>query len=141
MHFQINTFSNFQITAIFETYSFTARIKADNSISLSMHPEIIAALNKIDNERPNSIALQNAESLLHYMEDINLKRAVKFEPSQSEGLNILWSVANWEFQMECLKNGRIVYTFRKGGRDEASGSYTIDQFIPQLEKYLLIGIG
>ena len=106
-----------------------------------MHPDIIAALSKINKERPNPIALQNAEKLLHYMEDINVKRMVKFEPTKTEGLYILWSVANWEFQMECLKNGRIVYKFRKGGHEEAHGSYSVDKFIPQLEKYLLIGMG
>ena len=38
-----------------------------------------------------------------------------------------------------LKNGKILYTFRKGGYEKASGSYPLDKFIPQLERYLLIG--
>jgi hypothetical protein len=108
-----------------------------------MHPEIEAALTKVDQEHPipNAITLQTAEKLLNYMEDINLERTGKFVPTPSQGLYILWSVEDWEFHMECIKNGRILYTFRKGGFEEASGSYSVDEFIPQLERYLLKGVG
>src|SRR5258708_37204074 len=108
-----------------------------------MHPEIQAALTGAEYNfpAPNAITLQNAEKLLNYIEDINLERTSRCMPTPSQSLYILWSVEDWEFHMECIKNGRVLYTFRKGGREEAKGSYLLDQFIPQLERYLLIGIG
>jgi len=107
-----------------------------------MHPEIEAALTVAEYyyTAPNAIALQNAEKLLNYIEDINLERTGKFVPTQSQGLYMLWSIEDWEFHMECIKNGNILYAFVKNGCKEASGSYPIDEFIPQLERYLLIGV-
>ncbi len=89
---------------------------------------------------PDVITLLNAEKLLNYMADINIEKARRFEPTSTEGLYILWSVEDLEFQMECVKSGNILFKFRKAGREEASGSYGVDEFIPQLEKYLLRSI-
>ena len=107
----------------------------------NMHPEIEEALNNAGPEFhiPNAITLKNAEKLLNYIEDINLERTGKFEPTPADSLYMLWNVDDWEFHIECLKNGKILYTFRKGGYEKASGSYPLDKFIPQLERYLLIG--
>ena len=107
-----------------------------------MHPEIEAALTVVSKKypAPNAITLQSAEKLLNYIEDINLERTGKFVPTASQSLYMLWSVEDWEFHMECIKNGSILYNFRKGGNEEASGSYPVDKFIAQLERYLLIGV-
>ncbi len=107
-----------------------------------MHPEIEAALTNVDHEYPTltDITLTNAEKLLNYIEDINLERPERFVPTPSQSLYILWSVEDWEFHMECIKNGSILYTFRKGGFEEASGNNTVEDFIPQLERYLLLGM-
>ncbi len=110
--------------------------------TISMHPEIEAALTNVSKKYPvpNAIALQNAEKLLNYIGDINLERTGQFVPTASQSLYMLWSVDDWEFHMECIKNGSIHYTFRKGGNEEASGSYPVDEFIAHLEKYLLMGV-
>jgi hypothetical protein len=107
-----------------------------------MHPEIEAALTETEYHypAPNAITLQNAEKLLNYIEDINLENTSRFLPTPSQSLYILWSVEDWEFHMECVKNGSILYTFRKAGHEEARGAYPLDQFLSQLERYLLIGM-
>jgi len=87
---------------------------------------------------PNAVTLQSAEKLLQYIQDINLEGPGKFLPTPSDSLYLLWNVEDWEFHIECIKNGNIIYTFSKDGRKEASGSYPVDEFIPQLEKYLLL---
>ncbi|ASU35556.1 hypothetical protein [Mucilaginibacter xinganensis] len=106
------------------------------------HPEIEAILIGVgaDLFKPNSVMLQNAELLLNYIDDINLERPGKFELTAADSLYLLWNAEGLEFHLECLKNGRIFYTFRKGGYGNATGSATIDEFIPMLESYLLIGI-
>lgn len=108
-----------------------------------MHPQIEAALTTANHKYPvpSAIALKNAERLLNYIEDLNLQRPGKFVPTQSQSFYILWSVEDWEFHMECIKTGRIIYIFSKAGHEEASGSYPVDEFISQLERYLLIGMG
>jgi hypothetical protein len=107
-----------------------------------MHPEIEAALTVAEHSFPvlSAITLQNAEKLLNYIEDINLERTGKFVPTPSQSLYILWNVEDWEFHIECIKNGSIVYTFCKDGNEEVSGADSLDQFIPQLERYLLKGV-
>ena len=107
-----------------------------------MHPELEAAIIKADHKYPalTAITLRNTEKLLNYIDDINLERPEKFVPTKSQSMYILWSVEDWEFHMECIKNGSILYTFRKGGFEEASGSYPVEEFIPQLERYLLMGM-
>ncbi|MDB5017983.1 MAG: hypothetical protein JWQ84_2815 [Mucilaginibacter sp.] len=106
-----------------------------------MHSEIEAALNNSDQEFlvPN-VTLQNAEKLLHYIEDLNLERSGIFELTAAESLYLLWVVADWELNIECLKNGRILFTFRKGRIAKACGTFSIDEFIPYLEDYLLMDI-
>ena len=108
-----------------------------------MHPVIAAVLSETEYDfpAPNAITLQNAEKLLNYIEDINLERTSRLVPTPSQSLYILWSVEDWEFHMECLKTGSILYTFSKRGHEEARGSYPLDQFLPQLERYLLMGVG
>ena len=108
-----------------------------------MHPEIQAALTQVSKKypAPNAITLRSAEKLLNYIEDINLERTGQFVPTASQSLYMLWSVEDWEFHMECIKNGSILFTFRKGGNEEAHGSYPVDKFIAQLEMYLLKGMG
>jgi hypothetical protein len=107
-----------------------------------MHPEIESALVNASYKYPalSAITLKNAEKLMNYIDDINLERPERFMPTPAQSLYILWSVEDWEFHMECVKNGSILYTFRKGGLEEASGNYSVDEFIPQLERYLLLGI-
>lgn len=108
-----------------------------------MHPQIEAVLTKVSREYPipNAVTLRNAERLLNYIDDINVDRPRKFEPTPSQSLYILWNVEDWEFHIECIKNGRVIYFFCKDGYEEASGSDSVDEFIPQLEKYLLKGVG
>jgi hypothetical protein len=111
-------------------------------MAMYTHPEIEEILNSTGPEffTPNAMMLQNAEKLLNYIDDINLERTGKFETTPAESLYLLWNAENLEFHFECLKNGRILYTFRKSGYGKASGSSTIDEFIPMLENYLLISI-
>jgi hypothetical protein len=120
------------------------RIHDNNNSTIAMytHPEIKEILNSTIPEffMPNAMMLQNAEMLLNYIDDINLERTSKFEPTPAESLYLLWNTEGLEFHFECLKNGRILYTFREGGYGKASGSSTINEFIPMLEKYLLISI-
>ena len=107
-----------------------------------MHAELEAVLNNLNPvfPFPTAVSLKNAERILNYMEDINLEKTGRFELTPAESLYILWDVEDLEFHIECLKNGMILYTFRKGGRKKSSGSYTCDEFIPQLEKCLLTGM-
>jgi hypothetical protein len=107
-----------------------------------MHPEIKAALSKANQKyaAPDAIALQSAEKLLHYIDDVNLERTGKFTPTPVQSLFVLWNVEDWEFHMECIRNGSVLYTFSQAGIEKASGSYPVDEFIPQLEQYLLIGV-
>ena len=104
-----------------------------------MHPQITAALKKVDlyDLKPAVIAQNNAEKVLNYIEDINLERDVKFRPASSGSLFINWAIGDWEYQMECVKNGYIIYTFTKCDYQVASGCELFDDFIPQFEKYLL----
>jgi len=106
------------------------------------HPEIEEILNSTGPEffTPNTVMLQSAGKVLNYLDDLNLPRTGKFEPTPAESLYLLWEAGNLEFHFECLKNGRILYTFRKGGFGKASGFSTIDDFIPMLENYLLVSI-
>ncbi|MDB4905128.1 MAG: hypothetical protein JWQ63_4409 [Mucilaginibacter sp.] len=105
-----------------------------------IHPEIIEIINTIDPDVffHYNIIFQNANRLLNYIEDINLERTGKFELTPDESLYLLWNVEEWDFHMECLKNGRILFTFRKSGYGKTFGSFTIDEFIPLLERYLLM---
>lgn len=104
-----------------------------------MHPQVTAALSRAipGNPKPNGIAQQNAERLLYYMEDINLEGDITFKPTPSGSLFISWQVADWEFQMECVKNGYIIFIFSRYGYQRMSGCERYDDFIPQFEKYLL----
>jgi hypothetical protein len=107
-----------------------------------MHPEIENILNNLDPEYPipAPVMLQNAERILYYMDDIYLERTGKFEHTPAESLYIMWNLEGLEFHIECLKNGDILYTFRKGLSGKAFGSDAIDQFMLRLENYLLAGI-
>jgi hypothetical protein len=107
-----------------------------------MHPEIKNILNNLDPEYPfpAPAVLRNAERILNYMDDIYLERTGKFEHTPAESLYIMWSLEGLEFHIECLKNGRILYTFRKGVSGKAFGSVAINQFMLRLENYLLAGI-
>ena len=107
-----------------------------------MHPQIVAALTEVDQHYPvpNAITLQNSEKVLNYIEDINLERPGRFIPTPAQSLYLLWSVDDWEFHIECIKNGNVVYKFCQAGSEKASGNYMIDEFISQLEKYLLLGV-
>ena len=109
-------------------------------INKPMGSKIETFFTKADREYPypNAVALQSAERLLNYIHDINLEGPGKFVPTPSDSLYLLWNVEKWEFHIECIKNGTILYTFSKGGRKEVSGSYPVDEFIPLLEKYLLL---
>ncbi len=105
-----------------------------------MHPQITAVINKVNpyNPKPNNVAQNNAERVLNYIEDINLERDVRFKPTPAGSLAIAWKIDDWEYQMECVKNGYIVYTFTKSAYEKASGCVLYDDFIPQFEKYLLM---
>lgn len=105
-----------------------------------MHPQITAVLNHTGyySSRPNDIARDNAEKVLNYIEDINLERDVRFRPTSYGSLSIAWKIGEWEYQMECVKNGYIIYSFTKGEYEKASGCELFDDFIPQFEKYLLM---
>ena len=105
-----------------------------------MHPQIAEVLNKANpySPKPNDIAQNNAEKVLNYIEDINLERDVIFRPTLSGSFSIAWKIGDWEYQMECVKNGYIIYFFTKGEYEKASGCELFDDFIPQFEKYLLM---
>jgi hypothetical protein len=105
-----------------------------------LHPEILEILSTTDPDvfDVNFNSVRNAERLLNYIEDINLERTGKFEVTPAESLYMLWTVENWDFHIECLRNGRIHYTFRKNGFGKIFGFASIDQFIPLLERYLLM---
>jgi hypothetical protein len=105
-----------------------------------MHPQITAVLNRVSpyNPKPNDIAQYNAEKVLNYIDDINLEKNLRFKPTPSGSLLIGWKVGDWEFQMECVKNGYIIYSFIKGEYEKGSGCELFDDFIPQFEKYLLM---
>ena len=105
-----------------------------------MHPQITAVLNRTNpySPKPNDIARDNAEKVLNYIEDINLERDVRFKPTHAGSLSIAWKIGDWEYQMECVKNGYIIYTFTKSEYEKASGCELFDDFIPQFEKYLLM---
>jgi hypothetical protein len=107
-----------------------------------MHTEIETVLNSLSavDDTPNAVTLANAERLLNYIEDINLERSSKFELTPANSLYLLWTIDEWEIHIECLHNGRILYTFRNAGYGKASGTASIDVFIPLLEQYLLSGI-
>ena len=107
-----------------------------------MHPEIAELLNNLDPECPvpSRAVLNNAERILYYMDDIYVERRGKFEHTPAESLYIMWAVEGLEFHIECLKNGLILYTFRKGRLGKLYGSGTIDEFLPLLQGYLLAGI-
>jgi hypothetical protein len=107
-----------------------------------MHPEIIEILRSFDTTYPypEMAVLKNAMQILNYMDDINIERTSRFEHTPAESLYICWNVSEMEFHIECLKNGRVSYTFRKAGYYKSFGTDTIDQFIPRLESYLLAGM-
>ncbi|TWI95941.1 hypothetical protein JN11_04216 [Mucilaginibacter frigoritolerans] len=107
-----------------------------------MHPEIEAVLKNADNEDIilNYITIANAEKLLNYIEDINLQRTGRFEFTPADSLYLLWQIDNMEIHIECLSNGKILYTFRNKGRTNSSGISSVDEFIYLLEKYLLTSI-
>ena len=107
-----------------------------------MHPQISSTLNWANpySPKPNDIVRDNAEKVLNYIEDINLERSGKFVPTATESLYMLWNVEDWEFHMECAKNGRVIYNFCKSGNERASGSQPVDKFINYLQGYLLMGV-
>ncbi|HVW98622.1 MAG TPA: hypothetical protein VHA56_21825 [Mucilaginibacter sp.] len=107
-----------------------------------MHPEIEDILNNRNPElfAPNRVMLKNAEAILNYIDDINLERADRFELTPADSLCLLWDTEDLEFHLECLKDGRILYTFRKGGYGKANGCVSLDKFIPLLQDYLLMSI-
>jgi hypothetical protein len=105
-----------------------------------MHPQISAVINTANPYSPrlNHIAWNNAEKVMNYIEDINLDRDVRFRPTLAGSLSIAWKIGDWEYQMDCLKNGYIIYSFTKCEYEKASGCVLFDDFIPQFEKYLLM---
>ncbi len=105
-----------------------------------MHPHITAVLNSANpyTPAPNVIAQSSAEKVLNYIEDINLEKNIRFRPTLAGSLFLAWIIGDWEYDMECVKNGYIIYTFTKGGYQKASGCELFDDFIPQFEKYLLM---
>ena len=107
-----------------------------------MYPELKTVFTMSGDACPNPDAtvIKNSERLLDYICDLNLNRPDKFVPTPSQGLYIHWNVEDWEFHMECVKNGSILYTFRKWGLEADSGSYPFDEFIPRLEKFLLMSM-
>jgi hypothetical protein len=107
---------------------------------IKMHPQITAVLNRVNPYIPETsdIARDNAEKVLNYIEDINLERNVMFKPTSSGSLAVAWKIGDWEYQMECMKNGYIIYTFTKCEYEKASGCVLFDDFIPQFEKFLLM---
>lgn len=107
-----------------------------------MHPELKDILQNLNAGmvEPAPVVLQNAEALLGYMDDIYVERTGRFEFTPAESLYICWSLEGLEFHIECLKNGLIFYTFRQDNTCKAFGRERIDDFIPQLQNYLLTSI-
>jgi len=105
-----------------------------------MHPHITAVLNSASpyTPAPNNIVQGSAEKVLNYIEDINLEKNIRFRPTASGSLFLAWIIGDWEYDMECVKNGYIIYSFTKCGYEKASGCELFDDFIPQFEKYLLM---
>jgi len=105
-----------------------------------MHPQITAVINSTRpyTTIPNDIAQSNAERVLNYIDDINLEKNIRFRPTSAGSLFMAWNIGDWEYDMECVKNGYIIYTFTKDGYQKASGCELFDDFIPQFEKYLLM---
>ncbi|HEY2582911.1 MAG TPA: hypothetical protein VGI43_13945 [Mucilaginibacter sp.] len=105
-----------------------------------LHPEILEILSNTDPDifDLNFSSVRNAERVLNYIEDINLERTGRFEVTPDESLYMLWEVENWDFHIECLKNGRMRYTFRKNGYGKIYGSTGLEEFILLLEWYLLM---
>jgi hypothetical protein len=105
-----------------------------------MHPHITAVLNSASpyTPAPSDIAQSSAEKVLNYIEDINLEKNIRFRPTPSGSLFLAWFIGDWEYDMECVKNGYIIYSFTKCGYEKASGCELFDDFIPQFEKYLLM---
>ena len=105
-----------------------------------MHPQITAVVNNAGPyiQAPNDIAQNNAEKVLNYIDDLNLEKNIRFRPTLSGSLFMAWNIGDWEYDMECVKNGYIIFSFTKGGYEKASGCALFDEFIPQFEKYLLM---
>lgn len=105
-----------------------------------MHPQITAVLSNVNpySPRPNDVARHNAERVLNYIGDINLEQNVRFRQTSAGSLFMGWRIGEWEYEMECVKNGYIIYTFTQEGYEKASGCMLFDDFIPQFEKYLLM---
>src|SRR3569832_1187631 len=105
-----------------------------------MHPQITAAINCAVpyNPAPNSVSQYNADRVLSYIDDLNLERNIRFRSTAAGSLFMAWTIGDWEYDMECVKNGYIIYTFTKSGYEKASGCELFDDFIPQFEKYLLM---
>jgi len=116
--------------------------KSEITFHFYMHPEIDEILNNLDLDYPvpSPAVLQNAARILDYMDDIYVERKGKFEPTAAESLYIMWNVEGLEFHIECLKNGAILYTFRKGKLGKMYGSANIDYFLLLIRNYLLAGI-
>ena len=110
-----------------------------------MHPEIEAAVSvtQVFKQLPvlNKVTMQNAEKLLRYIEDLNLERSGKFIPTLGKSLYMQWIVADWEFHLECVQNGRIFYSFCKADAEPVSGNDNVDEFIDRLEGFLLQHLG
>ena len=107
-----------------------------------MHPEIDDILNNLDLEYavPAPVVLNNAARILNYMDDIYVERTTRFEHTPAESLYIMWNLEGLEFHIECLKNGAILYTFRKGKLGKMYGTANIDYFLLLIRNYLLAGI-
>jgi hypothetical protein len=105
-----------------------------------MHPQISAVISKVSpyTPKPNEVAQDNAEKVLNYIEDINLEHDLRFRPTLAGSLSLAWRIGDWEYQMDFVKNGYIIYSFTKSEYEKASGCETFDDFIPQFEKYLLM---
>jgi hypothetical protein len=105
-----------------------------------MHPQIAAVVNNFNHyvQAPCDIAQNNAEKVLNYIDDLNLEKDIRFRPTLSGSLFMAWNIGDWEYDMECVKNGYIIFTFTKCGYEKASGCELFDDFIPQFEKYLLM---
>lgn len=105
-----------------------------------MDPKIVATIkNTVPlNPVPDRIAQYNAERVLTYIDDLNLERHIRFRATSAGSIFMAWTVGEWEYDMECVKNGYIIYMFTKNGYEKASGCVLFDDFIPQFEKYLLM---
>jgi hypothetical protein len=105
-----------------------------------MHPQIAAVINKTNlyTRVPADIAQNSAEKVLNYIDDLNLEKNIRFRTTLAGSLFMAWNIGDWEYDMECLKNGYIIFTFTKNGYEKASGCALFDDFIPQFEQYLLM---